>query len=103
VVCAHLRYQIARAREGGSWRYGGGGEKILAAIEEDLKSAAERMAGGAAEDVRGSGAKPTDDELARAWILLIRQYVGCLGRRFKQRWRDWEAEKQRRKPEEGGS
>lgn len=95
VVCAHLRYQIARAHEGGGWHYGGGGKKILAVIEGDLKSRAEWAANGAAEDLRGK-ATSTSDEQARAWILLIRQYVGCLGRRFKQRKRDFE-------PEEGGS
>lgn len=94
VVCAHLRYQIARAPEGAGWRYGGGGKKVLAVIAGDLKSKAEWAANGAAEDVR-ERATSTDDERARAWILLIRQYVGCLGRRFKQRKRDFE-------PEEGG-
>jgi len=97
VVCAYLRYQIARAPEGTGWRYGGGGKKVLAVIESDLKSRAKRAANGAAEDLRGR-ATSTDDEQARAWILLIRQYVGCLGRRFKQRKRDFEPE-----PEKGGS
>jgi len=42
--------------------------------------------------VRGSGAQAADDEQVRAWLLLIRQYVGCLARRFKQRKRDLELE-----------
>jgi len=85
VVCAYLRYQSARASEGSGWRYGRGGEKVLSVIKGDLKSEAERAANWAAEHVRGSGAVAIGDEQARAWLLLIRQYVGCLARRFKQR------------------
>ena len=94
VVCAYLRYQIARSGEGTGWRYGGGGKKVLAVIKGNLKSEAERAANGAAEDVRGRGTKATDDEQARAWLLLIRQYVGCLARRFKQRKRDLKLEEE---------
>jgi hypothetical protein len=96
VVCAYLRYQIARASERSSWRYGRGGEKVLSIIEGDLKSEAERAANWAAEYVRGSGAVATGDEQARAWLLLMRQYVGCLARRFKQRKRDWDLKKENR-------
>jgi hypothetical protein len=96
VVCAYLRYQIARSGEGTGWRYGGGGKTVLSMIEGNLKTAAEQAANGAAEDVRGNGAQAASDELAYAWILLIRQYVGCLGRRFKQRRRDWDLKKENR-------
>jgi hypothetical protein len=89
-VCIYLDYQIARTSEGVSWKYGGGGQTILSCIEGELKDRARQVASVAAEDVRGRGSQAASDELARAWILLIRQYVGCLARRFKQRKRDWE-------------
>jgi len=93
VVCAYLCYQIARTPKGHGWRYRKGGEKVLKIIERDLKDEANKIAYKVAEDLRGKGASPTDDEKARAWILLIRQYVGCLGRCFKQRRREFEEER----------
>jgi hypothetical protein len=95
-VCIYLDYQIARADKEAGWRYGGGGKTVLSYIESDLKDRARQVAFGAAEDVRGRGAQATSDELARAWILLIRQYVGCLARCFKQRKLDWKLEKENR-------
>lgn len=78
VVANYIRYQMGRDTKGTTWRAGEFGEKLathLERLEEEAKAIAQDAAQQAADP-------PTQADIDRAWIGLVRQFVGQLNRYF---------------------